>query len=185
MRSNSRIISAKSIHDYVKREHTSCSINTIMKYLGYLEEAYVIDTVKKYSTRTKRELSYYAKIYDADVSLNSLRCMDNRYDLTHNLENIVYNELVYMGYQVWVYDNAGKEIDFLVQRGNKKYFIQVAFSVAEEKAYTGEFGAFASIDNLSQKILVTNDDIDYSTSTVRHIKLRDFLLLNCLDEKER
>lgn len=183
LRSNSRIISAKSIHDYVKREHESCSVNTIMKYLDYLEEAYIIESVKRYSAKTKRELSYYIKIYDADVSLNSLRCMDNRFDLTHNLENIIYHELIYMGYHIWVYDNAGKEIDFLAQRDNKKYFVQAAYSVAEEKAYTREFGAFKGIDALSQKILITNDDIDYSTSAVRHIKLPDFLKMNDLDDK--
>jgi predicted AAA+ superfamily ATPase len=100
LRSNSRIFSAKSICDYIKREHESCSINTIMKYLDYLQEAYIIESVKQYSTKTKRELSYYAKIYNADVAFNSIRCIDNRFDLTHNLENIVYNELVYMGYDI-------------------------------------------------------------------------------------
>lgn len=182
LRSNSRIFSAKSIHDYVKREHETCSVNTIMKYLGYLEEAYIIESVKQYSTKTKRELSFYTKIYNADVAFNSIRCMDNRFDLSHNLENIVYNELVYMGYTINVYNNSGKEIDFLAQNGNKKYFIQVALSVAEDKAYTREFDAFRGVDNLSQKILITNDDIDYSTSVVRHIKLKDFLLMNTLDE---
>lgn len=181
LRSNSRIFSAKSIHDYIKKEHESCSVNTIMKYLGYLEEAYIIEIVKQYSTRTKKELSFYAKIYDADVAFNSLRCMDNRFDLTHNLENIVYNELIYMGYDISVYNNLGREIDFLAQNGNKKYFVQVAYSVADDKAYTREFEAFKNIDNLSQKILITNDDIDYSTSVVRHIKLKDFLLMNSLD----
>lgn len=182
LRSNSRIISAKCIHDYIKKEHETCSVNTIMKYLGYLEEAYVIESVKRYSTRTKRELSYYAKIYNEDVAFNSLRCMDNRYDLTHNLENIVYNELIYMGYKIWVYDNDGKEIDFLAQQGNKKYFIQVAYSVAEDKAYTREMGSFKGIDHLSKKILITNDDIDYSTSTVQHLRLKDFLLMQDLDD---
>lgn len=181
LRSNGRIFSAKSIHDYVKKEHESCSVNTIMKYLGYLEEAYIIESVKQYSTKTKKELSFYNKIYNADVALNSIRCSNNRYDLSHNLENIVYNELVYMGYEISVYNNAGKEIDFLAQRGNKKYFIQVAYSVMEDKAYAREFEAFSGLDNLSQKILITNDDIDYSTSVVRHIKLKDFLLMENLD----
>ena len=154
----------------------------LVKYLDYLEDAYIIESVKQFSTRTKKELSYYAKIYNADVAFNSLRCPDNRYDLTHNLENIVYNELIYMGYDIWVYNNSGKEIDFLAQRGNRKYFVQVAYSVAEDKAYTREFEAFRGIDHLSQKILITNDDIDYSTSVVRHIKLKDFLLMNSLDD---
>ena len=86
-----------------------------------------------------------------------------------------------MIYNIWVYNNSGKEIDFLAQKGNKKYFVQVAYSVADDKAYTREFEAFKSIDNLSQKILITNDDINYSTSVVRHIKLKDFLLMNSLE----
>lgn len=180
LRNNSRIFSASSIRDYIKTEHSDCSVNTIMKYLRYLEEAYIIESVKQYSTKTKRELSYYSKIYNADVCFNSLRCMNNRYDLTHNLENIVYNELIYMGYEVYVYDNGGKEIDFLATSGNKQYYIQVAYSVAEDKAYQREFSAFKNIDNLSQKIIITNDDIDYSTSVIRHIKLRDFLLMETL-----
>ena len=181
LRSNSRIFSAKSICDYIKREHESCSVNTIMKYIDHLQEAYIIESVKQYSTKTKRELSYYAKIYNADVAFNSIRCLDNRFDLTHNLENIIYNELIYMGYDIYVYNNAGKEIDFLAQKGNKKYYVQVAYSVAEEKAYNREFEAFKGIDNLSQKILITNDEIDYSTSVVKHIKLKDFLLMKNLE----
>lgn len=182
LRSNSRIFSAKSIHDYIKKDHESCSVNTIMKYLNYLEEAYIIESVRQYSAKTKKLLNFYTKIYNADVAFNSLRCPDNRYDLTHNLENIVYHELLYMNYDIWVYNNAGREIDFLARSGNKNYFIQVAYSVAEEKAYNREFEAFKNIDNLSQKILITNDEIDYSTSTVRHIRLKDFLLMNDLDE---
>jgi len=181
LRSNARIFSAKSIRDYIKKEHSECSINTIMKYLSYLEEAYIIESIKLYSSKTKSELSFYNKIYNTDVALNSIRCLDNRYDISHNLENIVYNELVYMGYNIYVYNSNGKEIDFLASRGNKKYYIQVAYSVAEEKAYTREFEAFKGIDNLSQKIIITNDELDYSTSTVKHIKLRDFLIMNSLE----
>jgi len=180
LRSNSRIFSASSIRDYIKQEHTGCSVNTIMKYLGYLEEAYIIESLKPYSSKTKKELSYYSKIYNADVCFNSIRCMNNRFDLTHNLENIVYNELIYMGYEVYVYNNSGKEIDFLATKGAKQYYVQVAYSVAEEKAYQREFGAFKNIDNLSQKIIITNDDIDYSTSVVKHIKLKDFLMMESL-----
>lgn len=180
LRSNSRIISANSIHLYIKQEHKTCSINTIMKYIEYLEEAYIIESVKQYSTKTKKELKYYSKIYNADVSLNSIRCLNNRYDLTHNLENVVYNELIYMGYEVYVYNNNGKEIDFLASKDNKQYFVQVAYSVAEDKTYTREFDAFKSIDNLSQKIIITNDDLDYSTSVIKHIKLKDFLLMESL-----
>lgn len=176
--SNARIFSAKSIADYMKGQNISVSVPTVIKYLGYLKEAYVIDDIPLYSPKTKAKLNYYYKLYDEDVSLNSIRVSGNRYDLTHNLENIVLNELIYLGCEVTVYNNKGREIDFRAVRDGKLYLIQVAYSVAEEKAYDREFSAFSGIDNTMKKIIITNDDIDYSTSTVYHYKLRDFLLMN-------
>lgn len=178
LRSNARIFSAKSIYNYVKKENANCSINTIMKYLTYLEEAYIIESLKLYSTKVKRELAFFQKIYNEDVSFNSLRCSDKRYDMTHNLENVVFNELLYRDYSLTLFDNNGKEIDFLAEKNGKKYYIQVAYSVAEEKAYEREFGAFNNISQLDRKIIITNDEIDYSTSNVEHISLKDFLLLD-------
>ena len=178
--SNARIFSAKSIADYMKGQNISVSVPTVIKYLGYLKEAYVIEDIPLYSPKAKAKLNYYYKLYDEDVSLNSIRVSGNRYDLTHNLENIVVNELIYLGYEVTVYNNKGREIDFRASRDGKLYLIQVAYSVAEEKTYEREFSAFANIDNTVKKIIITNDDIDYSTSTVYHYKLRDFLLMNKL-----
>lgn len=182
--SNSRIFSARSIEGYLKNEHINCSVNTIIKYLGYLEQAYVINSIKPYSSKTKNELTYYFKVYDEDVSFNSLRCLNNRYDLTHNLENIVYNELIYMDYELKVLNKKDddKEIDFIAQKDGKEYYIQVAYSVVDPKAYEREFSAFDGLDNRVKKIIITNDDIDYSTSLVTHVKLKDFLLINSLDE---
>ena len=175
--SNARIFSAKSITDYMKGQNISVSVPTVIKYLGYLKEAYVIQDIPLYSPKAKAKLNYYYKLYDEDVSLNSIRVSGNRYDLTHNLENIVLNELIYLGYEVTVFSNKGREIDFRVVRDGKLYLVQVAYSVAEEKTYDREFSAFAGIDNTVKKIIITNDEIDYSTSTVYHYKLRDFLLM--------
>ena len=173
--SNSRVFSAKSIADYMKGQNIAISVPTVIKYLGYLKEAYVINEVSLYSAKAKSKLNYYYKLYDEDVSLNSIRASGNHYDLTHNLENVVLNELLYMGYEVSVYENKGREIDFRAVKDNKVYLVQVAYSVAEDKAYERELSAFSGIDNSVKKILITNDDIDYSTSTVYHYKLRDFL----------
>ena len=174
--SNARVFSAKSISDYMKGKNISVSVPTVIKYLGYLKEAYVIADVALYSPKAKSKLNYYYKLYDEDVSMNSIRVYGTRYDLTHNLENIVLNELLFMGYEVTVYDNKGREIDFRAEKDGKTYLIQVAYSVAEDKAYEREFSAFSNIDNSIKKIIITNDDIDYSTSTVYHYKLKDFLM---------
>ena len=176
--SNARIFSAKSITDYMKGQNIEVSVPTVIKYLGYLKEAYVIKDVPLYSPKAKAKLNYYYKLYNEDVSLNSIRLSGNRYDLTHNLENIVLNELIYMGYEVSVYSNKGREVDFRAVRGGKIFLVQVAYSVAEDKAYEREFSAFSGIDNTMKKIIITNDDVDYSTSTVYHYKLKDFLWMD-------
>ena len=176
--SNARIFSAKAISDYLKGQNISVSVATVIKYLGYLKDAYVITDAPLYSLKAKSKLSYYYKLYDEDVSFNSIRVFDNRFDLTHNMENIVLNELIYMGYEVNVFNNHGREIDFRASKDGKIYLVQVAYSVAEEKTYEREFSAFATLDNTMKKIIITNDDIDYSTSSVYHYKLKDFLLMD-------
>ncbi|MBQ8013352.1 MAG: ATP-binding protein [Treponema sp.] len=176
--SNARIFSAKSVADYMKGQNVEVSVPTVIKYLGYLKEAYVIEDVPLYSPKAKAKLNYYYKLYNEDVSLNSIRLTGNRYDLTHNLENIVLNELIYRGYEVSVYSNKGREVDFRAVRDGKIFLVQVAYSVAEDKAYEREFSAFSGIDNTMKKIIITNDDVDYSTSTVYHYKLKDFLQMD-------
>ncbi len=176
--SNSRLLSARSIHKYLKGQGVECSSNTILGYMHYLKEAFVVEELPQYSTKVKRELNFNPKIYDADVCFNSLKATNNRYDLDHNLENIVYNELLYMGYDLKVFVSNKKEIDFIANKNGKTYMIQVAYSVVDSKAYDREFNAFKDLDNQNQKILITNDTLDYSTSTVRHLKLADFLLMD-------
>ena len=180
--SNARIFSATSIQKYMAGQRDKCSVNTIMKYLSYLEEAYVIRKIPQYSGKAKRNLDYSAKLYDEDVSFNTIRQMNGRYDLTHNLENIIYNELLYMGYELFVFRYDNLEIDFLARKGKKEYLIQVAYSIAEESTYAREFALFNKLDNSRGKVIITNDGVDFSTSTVRHIRLKDFLKMESLEE---
>lgn len=179
--SNSRIFSGNSIFNYLKSQKIECSINTVMKFLDYLEEAYVIRKIPQYSTKAKKQLEFYTKLYNEDVAFNTIRQINNRFDITHNLENVVYNELIYMGYSLTVFNINGKEIDFLATKNGKEYFVQVAYSIAENSTYEREFAPFNMTDNSRKKIIITNDEIDYSTSTVQHIKLEDFLFMEDLE----
>ena len=181
LRSNSRIFSAHSVMKYLKGQGMQSSVNTIMKYLGYLEEAYIIRSIPQYMTKAKRELMFFSKVYDEDVAFNTIRQPENRYDLTHNLENVVYNELVFMGYNLSVFRKDSQEIDFYATKDGKSYLVQVAYSIADEDTYNREFALFNKLDQSMRKIIITNDDIDFSTSTVQHIMLKDFLSMNDLE----
>ncbi|MDM8225441.1 ATP-binding protein [Parasutterella secunda] len=176
MISNAQIFSANSVQKFLKGQGFECSLNTILKYLSYLEEAYVISPIRQYSTKAKRELKYYQKLYVEDVSFNSIRQTDGHWDITHNLENIVYNELLYRGFNLFVFREGSQEVDFLAEKNNRQYLIQVAYSIAEESTYRREFALFNKLDQMREKIIITNDDFDFSTSTVRHINLKEFLI---------
>ena len=176
MISNARIFSANSVQKFLKGQGFECSLNTILKYLSYLEEAYVISPIRQYSTKAKRELKYYQKLYVEDVSFNSIRQTDGHWDITHNLENIVYNELLYRGFNLFVFIEGSQVVDFLAEKNNRQYLIQVAYSIAEESTYRREFALFNKLDQTREKIIITNDDFDFSTSTVRHINLKEFLI---------
>ncbi|MCL1597303.1 ATP-binding protein [Parasutterella secunda] len=176
MISNARIFSANSVQKFLKGQGFECSLNTILKYLSYLEEAYVISPIRQYSTKAKRELKYYQKLYVEDVSFNSIRQTDGHWDITHNLENIVYNELLYRGFNLFVFREGSQGVDFLAEKNNRQYLIQVAYSIAEESTYRREFTLFNKLDQTREKIIITNDDFDFSTSTVRHINLKEFLI---------
>jgi predicted AAA+ superfamily ATPase len=76
-----------------------------------------------------------------------------------------------MGYEVFVFNKYGHEIDFLAQKDGKEYLIQAAYSIAEEKTYQREFALFNTLDQSRRKIIITTDEFDYSTSTVRHVSL--------------
>lgn len=177
--SNARKCSAKSIADYMTGNGEPIGANTVQKWVDYLKEAYVIDSLPTFSRKAKARLARSDKLYDCDPALNSIRCQNGRYDLTHNLENIVYNELVYLGYEVYVYDNNGREIDFMAEKDGKKTYIQVSWSVLDEKTWQREFSAFGSLTQIDRKLLITNDELDYSTSNVTHIRLKDFLENGC------
>ena len=88
-----------------------------------------------------------------------------------------------MGYHVSVFiTGKGREIDFIAEKDGKKYFVQEALSVAEEKAWQREMRPFEELSQLDRKILVTTDNIDYSTSNVMHVSLDRLLSLSSLAE---
>lgn len=173
---NSRILSARSIYRYIKRDYVDITLPSVVNYIDYLKKAYLIDEIKQFSTSKKRDLLFNAKLYNCDVAFNSMRVENKRFDLDHNLENIVYNELLYRGYQLRVFINSNnKEIDFLATKNGKNYLIQVAHCIIDDKAYEREMSAFDNVDNSYKKIIISLDNADFSTSQVVHINFSKFI----------
>ena len=81
-----------------------------------------------------------------------------------------------------VFSHFIEESHFSGSKDGKEYLVQAAYSIAAESTYEREFSLFNSLDQSRKKMIITNDDVDYSTSTVEHIKLKNFLLMNSLDK---
>lgn len=178
---NGQPLSANAVHSRLKKMGVSCSINTVMNYLDNLEAACLVRRLPTYSAFARRNLNTYAKFYDEDVAFHMLRRPKGSADFAANLENIVYNELIYMGYTLSAYAHRGGEsIDFLAEKDGREYFVQVAESIAEKGEREKKLRLLNKLDNSRKKIIITNDEEDYSTSVVEHIRLKDFLTMEDL-----
>jgi predicted AAA+ superfamily ATPase len=94
------------------------------------------------------------------------------------IENVIYNELIHRGYEVYVGKTAKGEIDFIVMEGEKRSYYQVAYLLADEKVIKREFGAFDSVDDNYPKYVLSMDKYDFSRDGIIHMNVIDFLLDN-------
>ena len=170
-------ISAKSISDYLKNEKISLSQDTIYKYLDWLEEAMIIEKIKRYDLRGKELLKTQEKYYLADIGL--LYAINGRSStyLSGVLENLVYHELVSHGYKVYVGKNGSQEIDFIAERNHQKIYLQVAAHISDKSTAEREFGALRNIqDNFPKYVLTLDQDFLHSEDGIEAKYLPEFIL---------
>lgn len=169
--------SVSNIVDYYNKNNPDKIYNeTIYRYLEKLEQACLISRVKRYDIATKRTLKNIEKQFVVDNGL-FLACSDsNQLFVSHILENVVYNELIYRGYDVKIGKTYKGEIDFVVMKEGKKCFVQVAYLLSSEDIIKREFGAFDSVRDSSLKYVFSLDEFDMSRYGVIHYNIEDWLL---------
>lgn len=172
--------SAVNIANYFNTSNSANKIEidkkTIYNYLDKMEKAYFISRVKRFNIRGKEILKTIEKQYAIDTGLRTIHTNLINYEDTFFLENIIYNELIVRGFDVYTGKINDKEIDFVAIKNLKKCFIQVAYYLINEKTIEREFGAFSSIKDASPKIVLSLDKIDLSRNGIAHINIVDFLL---------
>lgn len=172
-----KLLSIDNIINYIgTNENEKISRRTIYNYIDYLSIAYLVQPIKKYNINGKNELKNVDKYYIIDTGFNYVKTNKIDFDGTFLLENIIYNELVYQGYEVSVGKTYKSEVDFVAIKNQKKYFIQVTYLLATDETIEREFGAFKPIADASPKIVMSLDKIDFSRDGIRHINILKFLL---------
>lgn len=177
-------------------QNTKVSSTTIANYLNYLEESFLFRNAKRYDVKGKRYFEYPSKYYCTDIGLRNARLNFRQQEETHIMENIIFNELVCRGFAVDVgvvelVNKAGSirtkkqcEIDFVVNRGSKKYYIQSALSVSDPDKLETELRPLKNTGDFFRKIIVSKTTAKPWTDDlgILHLGLYDFLLSeNSLD----
>ena len=154
---------------FTSRLKSSISVNTVHRYISYLEDAFLIHEAKRYDVKGRKYIGTPMKYYFEDVGLRNARLNFRQQEPTHIMENIVYNELCIRGYHVDVgiveafgRDSSGKrlrkqlEVDFVVNQASQRYYIQVAYDLASEEKQAQEFNSLRHIPDSFKKIVIVN-----------------------------
>lgn len=164
---------------------------TVDRYIGYAEEAFILTRVKRYNVKGRKYIGTPYKIYFEDVGLRNVRLSFRQIEGTHMMENIIYNELRYRGYQVDVgtvesreKDSSGKEIrvqreiDFIASLGSKKYYIQSAYAIPDQEKYEQETKSFEHTMDSFKKIIIIEKSMKprYDEHGYLMMGVKEFLL---------
>lgn len=145
------------------------SNKTISNHIDYLEEAFLISKADRYDIKGRKYVGANLKYYFTDIGLRNARLNFRQQESTHIMENIVYNELLIRGYNVdvgivdvFAKNGEGKrihkqlEVDFVVNQGSQRYYIQVAYDMTSEEKQTQELNSFRNIPDSFKKIVIVN-----------------------------
>ena len=174
-----KIISANKVSKYMKSNGENISASVILNYLNYLSDAYIINKVNRYDVHGKRLFDSNEKYYFEDNGIrNAIAGGTREGDIEKVIENVVYQNLVRLGYEVFVGQLQSSEIDFVCTKPNgEKIYVQVSYLIVNEETRKREFGNLMRIqDNypkyvVSMTPLITNNDYE----GIKHIHLRNFL----------
>ena len=191
------LTNAKKISDTLRSvKNVNVAQDTIKKYLDCLMESFLFAEAKRYDIKGKKYFHYPNKYYCVDVGLRNARLNFRQQEETHIMENIIYNELLFREYSVdvgvveLIESKDGKrtkkqcEIDFVVNKGAKKYYIQSALSVADPEKLATELRPLKNTNDFFRKIIIskTSQKPWVDDDGIVHIGLIDFLLNeNALD----
>ena len=181
----------KKLSDTFKSvKQVSLHPDTINNYLEYLVDSYLIAQSKRYDIKGKKYINTPSKYYFTDMGLRNARLNFRQYEETHIMENVIYNELKIMGFNLDVgvveYSKAvdGKsvrvqaEVDFVCNKADKRYYIQSAFSIPDREKMLQEQNSLTRINDSFKKIIIVKDAIKthYNEEGVLILNLFDFLL---------
>ena len=170
------LFSSKSISDFLKSQNVKMSPTLVSEYADSLADAFVVSKAARYDIVGKRLFERGEKYYFENMGIRNVIAGYTPADRAKRLENIVYNHLLFCGYNVKVGTLATEEIDFVCTRNGETIYVQVAVELRAESTVKREFGNLLRIrDNYPKMVISTEQTYENSYEGVTHIYIRDFL----------
>ena len=181
----------KLANTFMSVKHESISRNTIVNYLEYICDSFLMEKVSRYDIKGKRYIDSPYKYYFTDTGLRNQRLNFRQVEFPHLLENVIYNELIARGYSVdigavtkYLRENQGQqeraylEVDFVCNKGSQRYYIQSAYRMDNEGKVKQEEASLRNIDDSFKKIIILGERTPVLRNEVgiTTISVYDFLL---------
>jgi len=171
------LFSAKRISDFLKSQHINIAHNQVQAFNDYLANAFLINKVQRYDVKGKRIFEVGEKYYFEDCGIRNAIAGYKPGDNAKLLENIVYNQLLYKGYDVKIGWSDTEEIDFVANRNNETIYLQVALHIESNRTIEREFGNLLKIKDNYPKIVIGMDEQFKNTyKGVIYLPVRKFLM---------
>lgn len=185
----------KIVNTFRSKANSNISNNTVSRYLSLMEDAFVISKANRYNVKGRKYIASPCKYYFSDLGIRNAILQFRQVEKTHLMENLIYNELLYRGFNVDVgvvekyalndtqsYSKKNLEVDFVANKGSLRYYIQSAFSIDDEAKKQQEEKSLDQLDDSFKKIIVTYGQSKpyYNEKGYLIIGLINFLLENQL-----
>ena len=171
-----REFSAENVINYLKSDGKSISTQTLYTYLDALCKALIINKIYRYDIHGKAVLKTLNKYYMTDLGIAQIKNNNFEINKSFAIENVVYNELLKRGYDVYIGKTKNGEIDFIAIKSNIKEYYQVTYLLDSDKVIDREFNAFNTIDDNYPKYVLSLDKTDFSRDGIIHKNIIDWLL---------
>lgn len=171
-----REFSAENIIRFLNKEYKKISTDTLYSYINALCKALIIRKVYRYDVHGKSILKTLNKFYVTDLGIAQIKYHNSDFKNFLVLENVVYNELLFKEYEVYIGKTNKGEVDFIARKNGETKYIQVAYKMENEDTLEREFSAFDAIKDNHPKYVISLDDRDLSRNGIKNINMIDFLM---------
>ncbi len=174
-----REFSAENICKYLEKEYKKISTDTLYQYTDALCKALILRKIYRYDISGKSVLKTLNKYYSVDLGIAQIKNNNPEFKNYVVLENIVLNELISRGYEVYIGKTKNGEVDFLARKDNITKYYQVTYKldgIDKEDTIQREFGAYKYIEDNYPKYVISLDEMNYSRDGIIHLNLLEFLL---------